>query len=92
MSGVPGYWRSETSGVLWPAIGAYLRETLEPNAPPMTLAQIAAMRAYLRQWIMADVYSGPMIDALRTQIDDLTTQEDIERWLDRAADEGIDPL
>ena len=45
MSGVPGYWMNETSGVLRPAIEAYLLEK------DMTAQQIAAMRAYIRQWM-----------------------------------------
>lgn len=40
---VPGFWMNETSGVLRPAVEAYLRRE------PMTPNQIAAMRAYLRQ-------------------------------------------
>ncbi len=89
---VPGYWMNETSGVLRPAIEAYLAPAIDPHAPPMTLAQIAAMRAYLRQWINAPAWRGPMIDVLRTQVDEITTREAIDRWLDRALEEGIDPL
>ena len=37
----PGYWKHETSGVLRPAVEAYL------GGGPMTGSQIAAMRAYL---------------------------------------------
>jgi len=82
----PGYWMSETSGVLRPAVEAYLTQE------PMTDEMIAAMRAYLRQWIMAPVWVGPQIDALRAGIDRLTTRPAISRWLDIALDENIDPL
>jgi hypothetical protein len=82
----PGYWMYETSGALRPAIVAYL------NHDEMTPAEIAAMRAYLRQWIMADSWQGPAIDALRTAIDGLTSRQAIHRWLARALDENIDPL
>ena len=61
----PFYWMYETSEVLRPAIEA----------------QIAAMRAYLRQWIAAP-WKGPGIDALRQRIDDLTSREAIESWLE----------
>lgn len=81
----PGFWMNETSGVLRPAIEAYLA------GGPMTTGQIAAMRAYLRQWIAGD-FVGPGIDMLRSSIDDLTSRKAISRWLRRATDEGIDPL
>jgi hypothetical protein len=83
---VPGYWMGETSGVLRPAVAAYL------NGEPMTAAQIAAMRAYLRQWIAAPVWQGPTIAALRAAVDDLTNRNAIERWIDIAIDAGLDPL
>ncbi len=92
MNDIPGYWMHEISGALRPAIEAYLAATIDPHAPAMTDRQIAAMRAYLRQWICAPVWHGPMIDVLRTQIDEITTREDIDHWLDRALEEGIDPL
>jgi hypothetical protein len=70
----PFYWMYETSEVLRPAIEAL-------QGGPMTEAQIAAMRAYLRQWIAAP-WKGPGIDALRQRIDDLTSREAIESWLE----------
>jgi hypothetical protein len=82
----PGYWLYETSGALRPAIVAYLQHE------PMTDEMIAAMRAYLMQWIMAPAYGGPAVDALRAGIDRLTTRQAIARWLDVALDENIDPL
>lgn len=86
MNGVPGYWMYETSGVLRPAVEAYLHRKL------MTGEQVAAVRAYLRQWIDAPVWAGPDIDLLRDGIDTLTSREAIERWLDDAEACGIDPL
>ena len=82
----PAYWMNETSGVLRPAIVAYLKGL------PMREDEIAAMRAYLRQWIVADCWAGPEVDDLRWRIDGLTTKKAIERWLDDAIKEGIDPL
>jgi hypothetical protein len=81
---VPGYWMNETSGVLRPAIVSY-REGDE-----LTQAEIAAIRAYLRQWIMADGFHG--VDALRAEIDGLTSRQAIRAWLDKANELGIDPL
>jgi hypothetical protein len=82
----PGYWMYETTGVLRPAIEAYLLTDL-----PMTVEHIGAFRAYLRQW-MAGPWLGSDIPALRLQIDDIDSREAIEAWLDRALDSAIDPL
>lgn len=82
----PGYWMYETSGVLRPAVETYL------YGEPMTAAQIAAMRAYLRQWIFAPVWQGAEVGELRERIDGLTTREAIAAWLDDADACGIDPL
>lgn len=85
-SGIPGYWMNETSGVLRPAVTAYL------NGRPMTGPQIAAMRAYLRQWIDAPGYVGPAVQQLRATVDQITTHAALKKWLDQAEDIGIDPL
>jgi hypothetical protein len=88
MSGpqVPGFWMNETNGVLRPAVTNYL------TGLPMSDREIAAMRGYLRQWINAPGWIGPMIDVLRSQVGEMTSRKEIKRWLDRAADAGIDPL
>ena len=39
-----------------PAVEAYLRRK------PMTSEHMAAMRAYLRQWIMAPAWMGPEVE------------------------------
>lgn len=82
----PGYWRYESSGILKPAIEAYL------NGEPMSLTQVAAMCAYLRQWINSPLWKGPEIDGLRDSVHSLTNRAQIDRWLDEAMDAGIDPL
>lgn len=82
----PGYWMHETSGVLRPAVEAYLEHR------EMTPEQIAAMRAYLRQWIASPLWRGADIDFLRLGIDGLTTRDAIDDWLSLALDAGIDPL
>jgi mono/diheme cytochrome c family protein len=83
--GVPGYWMHETGDVLRPAVRAYL------FGAEMTPQQIGAVRAYLRQW-MAAPWQTPMLDVLRTQINDIETRRDLDRWYHRALDAGIDPL
>lgn len=80
----PGFWMNETSGVLRPAIEAYL------VGGEMTREQIAAMRAYLRQWIWAPLWMD--VDDLRDAIDGLITRDAIEAWLTRAFERGIEPI
>lgn len=84
--GAPGYWMHETSGVLRPAVMAYL------EGDDMTPEHIAAMRAYLRQWIEAPAWRGFIVDDLRRTLDGLTSRPAIREWLDLADEAGIDPL
>jgi hypothetical protein len=71
------HWTSEKSGALRPAVRAYLKDE------PLTREHIALLRAYLRQW-MAFPWGGGETQALRAQVEDLTTRAEIERWLERA--------
>ena len=82
---VPGYWMNETSGVLRSAVESYLA------GGEMSPDHIAAMRAYLRQWI-AGRWVGRSVPALRDGIDGLTSREAIASWICDAAEEAIDPL
>ena len=81
----PGYWMHETTGILRPAIEAYFYNRMTPE-------HVAAMRAYLRQWIMAPVWRGDGVEELRERIDGLTSCTLIRAWLDDAEALGIDPL
>jgi hypothetical protein len=83
---IPGFWPNETSGVLVPAMLRYLEGQV------ITGEEVAAIRAYLRQWINAPGWRGPEIDDLRGMIDGLTTREAIDAWLASAEACGIDPL
>lgn len=91
----PGYWMHETSGVLRPAVEAYLAGAV------LTPEQIAALRAYLRQWIMSPVWDEnphatvgdqARLDRLRGAIERLTDRPAIERWLGDASIAALDPL
>lgn len=83
----PGYWMYESSGALRPAIAAYL------NRAVLSDEEIGTIRAYLKQWIMADCW-GPDRDlkGLRAEVDSLGSRSAIDRWLGRAEQIGIDPL
>jgi hypothetical protein len=83
---VPGYWMLETSGQLRGPVMRYLENK------PMTPADIAAMRAYLRQWIMAPMWEGPGIDELRANVATIADRKSLRAWLETAIDHGIDPL
>ena len=83
----PGFWMDEQSGVLRPAVEAYL--LLEDELSP---EHIGVMRAYLRQWIMAPVWCGPAVTALREALDGIESRAGVDRWLGAALKVGIDPL
>jgi hypothetical protein len=83
----PMYWLYETSGVLQPAVEAYL------HGRALTVQDIAALRAYLRQWIHAPVWAEtPQLVQLRARINTIRGRQDLDKWLSDALDEGIDPL
>lgn len=83
---IPGYWMAEISGLLRPAVRAYL------NNEAMSALQIAVMRAYLRQWIRARQFLGPELAALRQSVEELASQAALRRWIYAAIDAGADPL
>lgn len=76
----------ETSGVLAAVIERYL------NHKPLDSYELAIMRAYLRQWIMAPGWTGVDVEELRKAVELIETQRELERWLEVALDAGIDPL
>jgi hypothetical protein len=82
----PLYWMYETSGVLRPAIVAYL------NRDPLNDEQIAAIRHYLAQWIYAPGFDGEGVGRLRDTIGGLKSRDAIDQWLYHADQIGIDPL
>ena len=83
----PGYWMNETSGVLVPAVERYL------EGQKLSDKDIAALRAYFRQWINSPVWADSEgVGALKTSIDGLLDRNSINKWLKNALDLGIDPL
>lgn len=91
----PGYWPHETSGRLAPVVKAYLA------GEPLDADQLATLRAYFRQWIGASLWdenpTASLADraelgVLRETVDDLTTRQAIDDWLDRVVAFGLDPL
>lgn len=93
MARPPGYWMHETSGVLRPAVEAYLA------GGEMTDEQLAVMRAYCRQWVMSDIWSPYAtrkdrcdLEVLRAAVDMLVSRPLLAIWLARAEAFGMDPL
>lgn len=91
----PGYWMHETSGALHEVVERYLLGL------SLTPEDVAYLRAYFRQWIMAPIWdanphatdeSRSHLTRLRREVDELKNRETIDLWLDAAGDEGIDPL
>lgn len=89
-----GYWMYETTGVLRPAVEAYLF-TRGPLAEP----HVAALRAYVRQWI--ELFEPPegapeaerrVIARLREMVNGLVDRNTINVWMMQAMAVGIDPL
>jgi hypothetical protein len=60
--------RDQTSGVLRPAIRAYLK------GKPMTAKGIAAIRTQLRMWVFAPEFDGDGVEALRQTVDGLASR------------------
>lgn len=84
---MPGYWMYEVGGELKSAVAAYL------NDQPLSLREIALFRAYLIQWIDADVWAeSAALAELRRSVLKIQTPRDITVWLAQAMEEGIDPL
>ena len=83
---IPGFWMNETSGRLRPAVEAYL------EGRHMTREQIAAMRAYLRQWINAPGFLGPEVETLRNLVHHIDSRVTLAAWLASAVAAGCDPL
>jgi hypothetical protein len=89
-----GYWMYETTGVLKPAVEAYLF-TRGPLAPQ----HVSALRAYVRQWIelFEPLEGAPeaqrrVIARLRDMVNGLVDRETINVWMMQAIAVGIDPL
>jgi len=82
----PGYWMNELSGKLRPVVEKYLRgERLDGM-------ECATMRAYCRQWITAQGFSGPEVDELRRTLHTLTNHDAVLGWMEKAEAAMVDPL
>jgi hypothetical protein len=88
----PGYWPNETSGVLQPAVLAYLAgKQLSPG-------QLGTMKAYLRQWCNSPVWDlnphGGLeeLRSLRIRVAAISNFEELNQAVQVMTDLGMDPL
>jgi hypothetical protein len=92
---VPRYWMYEQGGQLAPAVRRFLAGV------PLSPRDILLIRAYLVQWIGAEVWmmnpamtreSRKAIEGLRSRAAALFSESAIRRWIFDALEVGIDPL
>lgn len=88
---LPHYWQDEKNDSLRPVVIAYL------GGDTMSTDNIACLRAYLRQWVSAPVWTKYIGDSLalsvlRMSIDEVTTAEHLRCWIKVAVDAGLDPF
>lgn len=90
-TGGPLYWRDEVSGVLTTAVLAYLNDTASD-------ASLKLLADYLEYYIHAPCWDIPgnafadELAELRRSSKTMQTAEEIDDWISRAMDIGIDPL
>lgn len=91
----PGYWASETSGVLAPVVMRYL------TGESLNADQLRIMKSYLAQWVESPVWdknphhreeSRKNLADLRTCVHDIKTLPDLEAAINAATELGMDPL
>lgn len=93
--GTPLYWRDEMTGVLGVAVWAYISHSAEAqNHPVPTREQLMLLVAYLRYVINAPCWEDDTgeLERLRTDIGTLTSVGDVQAWIMRCLQIGIDPL
>jgi len=89
--GLPLRWQDEQSGELPAAIMAYFHH----KEQPMLRLQIKLVLDYLRYYIHAPcwMYDPPEeLAELRSRVETLSTEEEIDAWIQDCLEIGIDPL
>jgi hypothetical protein len=77
----------ETLGELKPAVERYLKNEL------LSSHDILLIRDYLLQWIDAPVWPVDQeLERLRKEVRSIVQRKDIDLWIDRALNIGMDPL
>jgi len=83
----PKYWMYETSGVLKPAVQAYVK------GKRLSAHEISLLKAYLWQWVQSPVWApSGSLEGLRLRVAAITNQEDVHASIAVAVKLGMDPL
>jgi hypothetical protein len=90
----PLHWRDEISGRLAKAVHAYLLNRTDNLT--VTDEQIVLLRGYLRYYIHAPCWEWPEfrqeLSSLRSAVGELDTATEIDEWIHKALEIGLDPL
>jgi hypothetical protein len=77
----------ETSGVLKPAVEAYL------NAKRLSGREVALLKLYLWQWVNSPVWApSGALEALRLRVAAIANGDDVDLAVAAAEELGMDPL
>jgi hypothetical protein len=91
--GTPVYWMNEVTGELPAAIKAVFAYGAEPdNQPEPTPEQLGLVIDYCRYVIYAPCWKGPGVGSLRNLAKRMTTLEELNQFIQKCLDVGIDPL
>jgi hypothetical protein len=83
----PHFWMTEQSGLLEPAVEAYL------NGEALSPAELDLIKQYLRQYIERAMMSGEANrGALLRRAEALRNSRDIERFADELSEYGVEPF
>ena len=88
--GTPLYWDDEQSGVLQAAVLAFYDAAI--NKTQLATEHLQMVRHHLSYVIHAPCWSGSELTNLRAEVHRLSSVEEINRWIVRCLDLGIDPL
>jgi hypothetical protein len=83
----PHFWMTEQSGLLEPAVEAYL------NGEPLSAAALDLIKQYLRQYLERALMAGAANrGALLRRTEALRNSREIERFADELSEYGVEPF
>jgi hypothetical protein len=90
--GTPLYWGDEQSGVLKEAIRAFYDSSLHKK--PLAQEHLELVRHYLAYVIHAPCWldDSGVLAQLRREVNGLTSVEEMNAWLNKCLEIGVDPL
>ncbi|HEX5689055.1 MAG TPA: hypothetical protein VFX76_03590 [Roseiflexaceae bacterium] len=83
----PHFWMTEQSGVLEPAVEAYL------NGEALSTAALGLIKQYLHQYIERALMAGEANrGALLRRVEALRNSRDVERFAEELSEYGVEPF